>query len=172
MEGGDWEFDLGDFEAAGKHYNTKGGVQGAVFYHRGVGLVNGLKEMKAAFPKATSKDIRALYYQFGMEPSSQISRFFTSGEPTSKTRPPRRKKTKPVEGMDLIQYIGKHHIRKVKDNVEIYSNEFGQESVVSSPFDLVQTIRSNGDNIEAGIGPKIWEEVTGQAWKSKKGDEN
>ena len=172
VEGGDWEFDLGDFEAAGKHYNTKGGVQGAVFYHRGVGLVNGLKEMKAAFPKATSKDIRALYYQFGMEPSSQISRFFPSGEPTSKTRPPRRKETKPVEGMDLIQYIGKHHIRKVKDHVEIYSNEFGQERVVSSPFDLVQTIRSNGDNIEAGIGPKIWEEVTGQAWKSKKGDEN
>lgn len=170
VKGGNWEFDLEDFEAAGKHYNTKGGVQGAVFYHRGVGLLNGLKEMKEAFPEATGKDIRALYYRFGMEPSSQISRFFPSGESANKTRPPRKKKPQPVEGLDLIQYIGKHHIRKVKDHVEIYSNELGQERVVSSPFDLVQVIRSNGDEIEASLGPKIWEEVSGESWKSREGD--
>lgn len=170
VKGGNWEFDLEDFEAAGKHYNTKGKVQGAVFYHKGIGLLNGLREMKEAFPEATGKDIRALYYRFGMEPSSQISRFFPSGESTNKTRPSRKKKPQPVEGLDLIQYIGKHHIRKVKDHVEIYSNELGQERVVSSPFDLVQVIRSNGDEIEASLGPKIWEEVSGESWKSREGD--
>lgn len=173
VKGGKWDFDQEDFEAAGKHYNTKGGVQGAVFYHKGVGLINGLKEMKEAFPEATGKDIRALYYRFGMEPSSQISRFFPSGESTNKPRPPRKGKPRPVEGLDLIQYIGKHHIKKTRKDVTIYSNEFGQDIVVKNPFDLVQTIRSNGDNIEAGLGPKIWEEVTGQSWGSReKGDEN
>lgn len=173
VKGGKWDFDQEDFEAAGKHYNTKGGVQGAVFYHKGLGLINGLKEMKEAFPEATGKDIRVLYYRFGMEPSSQISRFFPSGESTNKPRPPRKSKPQSVEGLDLIQYIGKHHIKKTRKDVTIYSNEFGQDIVAKNPFDLVQTIRSNGDNIEAGLGPKIWEEVTGQSWRSReKGDEN
>lgn len=169
VEGGKWDFGLEDFEAAGKHYNTKGGVQGAVFYHKRIGLINGLREMKEAFPEATGRDIRALYYRFEMEPSSQISRFFPSEE-SSKPRPPRKKKAKSVDGLDLIQYIGKHHIKKTRKDVTIYSEELSSDIVAKNPFDLVQTIRSNGDNIEARLGPKIWEEVTGQRWESK-GDE-
>lgn len=170
-KGGKWDFDQEDFEAAGKHYNTKGGVQGAVFYHKGVGLINGLKEMKKAFPEATGKDIRALYYKFGMNPSSQISRFFPSGEFIDKPRPPRKRKMEkkgslPVEDLDIIQYIGRHHIKKVKDHIEIYSNEFGQEIVVNNPFEIVQTIRMNGDEIETSLGPKIWKEVSGEEWQS------
>lgn len=170
VEGGSWEFDLGDFEAAGKHYNTKGGVQGAVFYHKGVGLLNGLKEMKEAFPEATSRDMRALYYRFGMEPSSQIGRFFSSEEPTSKTRPP-RKRPQPIEGLDLIQYIGRHHIRYRKGHVWIDSKSLGQERVAKNPFDLVTNIRANGDTIEATLGPKLWEEVTGSKWDDGEDDD-
>lgn len=170
VEGGKWDFSPEDFEAAGKHYNTKGGVQGAVFYHKGIGLINGLREMKEAFPEATGRDIRALYYRFEMEPSSQISRFFPSEE-SNKPRPPRKRKPQPVEGLDLIQYIGKHHIKKTRKDVTIYSEELSSDIVAKNPFDLVQTIRSNGDNIEAGLGPKIWEEVTGQRWESKGDDE-
>lgn len=172
VEGGQWDFALEDFTAAGKHYNTKGGVQGAVFYHRGVGLINGLKDMKTHFPKATSKDIRSLYYLFNMEPSSQIGKFFPKGESPSKTRPPRRRKPKPVEGLETLEYIGRHHIRNHKGKPMLWSEEFNSEVVAKNPFDLVQVIRANGDNLEAGLGPKIWEEVTGKAWEESKEEDS
>ena len=165
-EKGELDFDLDDFTAAGRHYNIKGGVQGAVFYNERGGLMNGLKELREHFPKANSQDIRDLYYKFSMEPSSQIGRFFPRAESTGSKRTQRRK-PKPINDLDLIQYIGRHHIRKSKRSLFLWSNELDSEVAVKNPFELVQTIRANGDNIEAGMGPKIWEEVTGKAWKSK-----
>lgn len=162
--GGEWQFNLSDFTAAGKHYNIKGKVQGVVFYHRGVGFLNGLSELHKNFPNATSKDVRALYSRFGIEPSSQIGRFFKKGELTSPTRPKRR--VKPIEGLDLVQYIGKNHIKKDRKSGEllIFSQTLGQEIVANTPFEIVQIIRENGQNIEAKQGLKIWEEIQGVPW--------
>ena len=170
LEGGEWDFDLKDFTAAGKHYNTKGRVQGAMFFHQKVGLLNGLKELKEHFPNATGKDIRALYYQYGMEPSSQISRFFPKGDATSQTRSHSKKVN--VESLDLIPYIGRHHIKKSKKNVTIWSEELSSDVVAKNPFEIIQTIRANGDQIQANLGPKLWEEVTGKAWKTKEGSDS
>jgi len=161
------DFDLEDFEAAGKHYSPNGKVQGAIFYHREIGLVNGLKDLVKKFPLVTSREVRSLYRKFGMEPSSQIGTLLKTSEDFPK-RPSRKRKKEPlpIEGLDLIQYIGRHHIKMSKGLVEIYSQEFGQEIVVNSPYEIVQTIRSNGDEIETGLGPKIWKEVTGEEWQS------
>lgn len=144
-----------------------------VLRYQGLSDLFGFTNMIKTFPDITESQIVALFDSYNMPLPSTAQKYIRDlrKEESNKPRPPRKRKPQPVEGLDLIQYIGRHHIKKTRKDVTIYSEELSSDIVAKNPFDLVQTIRSNGDNIEAELGPKIWEEVTGQRWESKGDDE-
>lgn len=143
-----------------------------VLRYRGLSDIFGFTNITKAFPNITEEEIVELFDKYGIPLTSTAQKYIRDlrkEEPTKRTPRKRKRRKKgppPIEGLDLIQYIGRHHIRKVKDHIEIYSNEFGQEIVVNNPFEIVQTIRMNGDEIETSLGPKIWKEVSGEEWPS------
>jgi len=147
-----------------------------VLRYQGLSDIFGFTNIIKTFPNITESQIVKLFESYGMPLPSTAQKYLRDlkkGETQNKPRPPRKKKSQSVNGLDLIQYIGKHHIKKTRKEVTIYSEKLSSDIVAKNPFDLVQTIRSNGDNIETELGPKIWEEVTGRSWRSReKGDEN
>lgn len=158
------------------HGVSRFGKNVPVLRYQGLPDIFGFTNIIKSFPDITEGEIVELFDKYDIPLTSTAQKYIRD---LRKEKPPRRTPRKrkrekrgslPVEGLDIIQYIGRHHIEKIKGNVTIYSKEFGQEIVVKNPFELVQTIRSNGDSIETVLGPKIWEEVTGQRWESK-GDE-
>lgn len=142
-----------------------------VLRYRGLSDIFGFTNIIKIFPNMTQEEIVELFESYSIPLPSTAEKYLrelSKGESPS-TRPPRKKKSTQVENLDLIQYIGKHHIKKSRKKVVIYSHELDSEIVAKDPFDLIQTIRANGDNIDAEMGPKLWEEVTGKSWESKGG---
>lgn len=142
-----------------------------VLRYQGLSDIFGFTNIIKTFPNITKDQIIKLFESYGMSLPSTAQKYLRELKKSkNQSRPPRKKRNKPPEGLDLIQYIGKHHIKKTRKNVTIYSEELSSDVVAKNPFDLVQIIRSNGDSIGAELGPKIWEEVTGQRWESKGDD--
>lgn len=137
-----------------------------VLRYQGLSDLFGFTRMVKTFPDITESQIVELFDSYDMPLPSTAQKYIRDlrkEESTSKTRPP-RKRSQPIGELDLIQYIGRHHIRYRKGHVWIDSKSLGQERVAKNPFDLVTNIRANGDTIEATLGPKLWEEVTGSKW--------
>lgn len=156
-------FYLEDFVAAGRHYNMKGAPQGVAFYHRGKGLLNGLKEMHNAFPEATTKDIRALCAKFDIPPSSQIGRFFPKEEPVTQ-RPARKKVNSNKVSSELDELIEDYNIRPYgKKQLMMNTPSLGQdmEMVVKNRTELLNQVRAEGGVITRTQAGNIWEQLVG-----------
>lgn len=159
------------------HGVSRFGKNVPVLRYRGLPDIFGFTNIIKSFPDITEEEVVELFDKYDIPLTSTAQKYIRDLRKEESTRrTPRRKRKRekkgslPVEDLDIIQYIGKHHIEKFRGDVIIYSKEFGQEIVAENPFKLVQTIRANGDNIEATLGPKIWEEVTGKKWEDKDDD--
>lgn len=152
VPGGNYPFRLSDFTAAGNHYSPTGKVRGAIFFHNGVGFINGLEDLKKLFPDATTPQVRELYKKFDLEPSTHIRKIF--GE--SKSPAPPEINSDPEK---LYNYIRNFDLRKNPngEGVLMYHPLKEDDIVVTSASDLARNIRMNG----TGIGKKyinpLWE---------------
>lgn len=90
------KFKVSDFIAAGNHYNSRGRVAGVAFLHNTVGVINGLEELKRFFPSATLTQVRELYKEFDLNPSTHIGELFKGDRPKKS-----RGAKSPVKGLRI-----------------------------------------------------------------------
>lgn len=147
---------VSDFLAIGPHYKFKGQSCGMAFYHRKLGFLNGLKELKEEFPSATTKEIRQIYKAFGYTPSSHIGSIFKEA-PEAPEAPPEKKSS------DLDYFIQEYELRPSRDSGLVISSKAQMaDVVVNKPSELVQCLRMEGEVIEASKGRRLWKKVMGK----------
>lgn len=69
-------FRLSDFEAMGPHYSNRGNKSGYSFLHSKLGFISGLGELRDKFPDLSTKQVRSIYREFGLTPSTNIPKLW------------------------------------------------------------------------------------------------
>lgn len=145
-------FNTQDFTAAGSHYSPKGDIRGAAFYHRTLGLLNGLEDIKEQFPNVTVGEVRELYRQFGLTPSTHIREIL---ERSGKR--PKRKRARKSVGMDYDYFISKYHLYD-RDGEMNFENST-DSMVMTSAKKLCEELREQGETITQNQATELWRVV-------------
>lgn len=148
-------FQVGDFIAAGNHYNSRGRVSGAAFCHKFMGVLNGLDELKKAFPEATADQIRELYREFDLPPSTHIGDFFGVTKPRVGRRNANSTTGEKPKTESIDYYGSKYKMYRTRQGYLNFVGTIG-EMVAMSPEKLYEMLIDEGESVSRKLANKIW----------------
>lgn len=156
-------FRVSDFIAAGNHYNSRGKVAGVAFLHNTRGVINGLEELKEIFPQATAPQVRDLYREFGLTPSSHVGDIF-SVEATRNSKsstPPQVDAQGKRSRKSLDYYIKKYNLYPKKNGYLNFESPTIGEMVAMNPEKLYEMLIGEGETISTKQTNKVWQKCLG-----------
>lgn len=150
-------FRVQDFIAAGNHYNSRGRVSGAAFCHRTMGVLNGLDDLKKAFPQASADQVRELYRDFDLPPSTHIGDFFGVTNPRGGRRTMDIPQENPPKRKSIDYYGSKYKMYRTKEGYLNFVGGIG-EMVATSPDKLYEMLLEEGEKVSRKMANKVWVE--------------
>lgn len=146
---------VADFTAAGMHYSSKGKPKGVAFFHRTVGFINGLEELKAHFPDATVDGVKQLHKQFGLKPSTHVKSIFERGATVTPEPPKPEVDYGPYESL-----VNTYKMVRSGPKYLTFQASYG-EIVITSAKKLCEELRQHGETITYNKSRELWKMLMG-----------